>query len=875
MPLLKSRRSSGRLTDAAGESLQATLDRAALRADALERLVGRAEQAAGRLEKLDATTAQLQSLEERLKALEGLASGMAGVREQAEEIDQSHRRIATQLTHEANDVERLRAELDKLRDATETAALIKNELARAEELQATFKDLSDTAGGLEAKVADVDGALARLGAQQEELERRHKHGLSLLELANEEAQRTGQRVEEQQRRVEQLGHVTDEFATAAEGMTDTRHQLAALKALADQVMQRSAALEEHREAIDRVAARATNLADAMRQVEAGMETQRENVRSLRALELEVDRLQEVHQQVLAQAEAAEAQVRALGDREAAAKRELTSLHDALRVTAERFDHESRGLDSVSNRIADLRGNLNQCETRVERLSATTERVADAETRTEQLAKQLATVAEGVGATEEHLEGIASLRGDVDRLLAMVDAVSSRATRIEELKPKLDAVMEDFATLSRTGEAIKESVGQMRAVYNESLRIRESQAETKSWLEEARDRMAALQEHVQQLDAMRPGVESLRKEAERIARAMNEIDERQAVVEKTSNTLASLTADAAKLEEQAASFASRLDLMERSFTAVTLHAKDADRVAEEIGAVAAEVRDVQGRAAEVERVTAACEERVGGVEQLSEDARQLAEELTQREETLRATMEHLKEAATLRQEAAEAAQRLGDETRELTGALATSEERARRLESLAAELEDRSASFRFVEKRLAQFEDQLTAWDNTERTVSRGLEQLNARKATVDALQGDIKRLFEIAERSAEDVQAIAEARHEIAAMRAELEQALREVERADAAVDGVEARKRQLEQLERRLARADALAMDIRASLETLHSQKAAIDQAVQQAGSLTFQSRQAESLIEQLREEREITSRIKTALEELRDETDEAAEAG
>jgi hypothetical protein len=112
-------------------------------------------------------------------------------------------------------------------------------------------------------------------------------------------------------------------------------------------------------------------------------------------------------------------------------------------------------------------------------------------------------------------------------------------------------------------------------------------------------------------------------------------------------------------------------------------------------------------------------------------------------------------------------------------------------------------------------------------------------------------------------------------MRTELDQTLREVERADAAVDGLETRKRQLEQLERRLARADALAMDIRASLETLHSQKATIDQAVQQAGSLTFQSRQAEALIEQLREERDITNRVRAALEELRDETDEAAETG
>jgi hypothetical protein len=74
-------------------------------------------------------------------------------------------------------------------------------------------------------------------------------------------------------------------------------------------------------------------------------------------------------------------------------------------------------------------------------------------------------------------------------------------------------------------------------------------------------------------------------------------------------------------------------------------------------------------------------------------------------------------------------------------------------------------------------------------------------------------------------------------------------------------------QAEQRLARAEALVIDIRSTLEALQGQKVIVDQAVEKAGSLKFLLKQAEALIETLREEREVTARLRAAVAELREE--------
>jgi hypothetical protein len=76
-----------------------------------------------------------------------------------------------------------------------------------------------------------------------------------------------------------------------------------------------------------------------------------------------------------------------------------------------------------------------------------------------------------------------------------------------------------------------------------------------------------------------------------------------------------------------------------------------------------------------------------------------------------------------------------------------------------------------------------------------------------------------------------------------------------------------MSQVEERVARAEALLIDVRTSLEMLHGQKVIVDQAVEKAGSLRILVKQAEAMIEGLREEREITTRVRAAVAAVREE--------
>ncbi len=100
-----------------------------------------------------------------------------------------------------------------------------------------------------------------------------------------------------------------------------------------------------------------------------------------------------------------------------------------------------------------------------------------------------------------------------------------------------------------------------------------------------------------------------------------------------------------------------------------------------------------------------------------------------------------------------------------------------------------------------------------------------------------------------------------------LETVLSMVTHVHDAANGLDHRKRQVEQAEERLARAEAMLAEVQAGMERLSGQKALLDQAVTQASALEFHTKQAETVIAALRQEREITDTVRSAVTQLREE--------
>jgi small-conductance mechanosensitive channel len=181
----------------------------------------------------------------------------------------------------------------------------------------------------------------------------------------------------------------------------------------------------------------------------------------------------------------------------------------------------------------------------------------------------------------------------------------------------------------------------------------------------------------------------------------------------------------------------------------------------------------------------------------------------------------------------------------------------------------------IDRQVTHFEELLTKWESAQAEAAKALDQTLARQAGVEAIEAQVKHVFDLAERTIQDVQTIGSARRDIEETRTMLQATQDQFKATEETLRGFESRKRQLERAEQRLARAEALALGIRATVESLTAQKTVVDHAMESAGALGFQMKQAEALIGALRRERDLACDLKAAISALGEDGEETASNG
>src|SRR4029077_16644385 len=95
----------------------------------------------------------------------------------------------------------------------------------------------------------------------------------------------------------------------------------------------------------------------------------------------------VHEAVVERSAAISQLQRDIDDRTQAARAELAPVSDETKQTIDRFDFERRGVESVTQRLADLRASVADCEGRFKGLSDSTRVMAELRTETKSLTEQ--------------------------------------------------------------------------------------------------------------------------------------------------------------------------------------------------------------------------------------------------------------------------------------------------------------------------------------------------------------------------------------------------------------------------------------------------------------------------------------------------------
>jgi len=849
---------------------------------ALEALVARAEAAAEQLRSVSAITETAEALEamqerfaaveSRLAGLEELGSRLASAEEQADRVTKAQTRAEIQLTHAAENVERIQSQMGAVGDKLDRALLLRDELGKFLDLEGPMTAIRGEADALRTQLADLADGVTRMRAQHDDALRAHRHTTSRLETFDQEHQAAASKLEEVSHRVQTVERSLEPLTQATDAIPNVQHQLAVLKALADQVAQKAATLDQQREAVDRAANQISQLTRLDRELDVWLRRQEEQMRRFGTIEAKIAEVQAVQGKVIVRNDELQESQQQLDEGQRTARQALTDLREQMRKSSESFELENRGLHAVSERIADLRTAVKECEARFAVLDAASQGAAAVQAQVRTLAEQGTELSQELVRLSEEARRIGSMRLDSERLEALSADLATRMHRVEELKPQVDDVGQQLGALQGTHEMMADGLEQMRLAYDEMTRLREAHAETQAWLANADVWTRKVQTQVKELGGMEPAVERIRSDVEQVKAAMADIESRGSLVDEVHTRLTELATQSADLKARTDSLRTRMDGAEGRFTQLGRQAEEAQRVADVIAGVTGSVDRAEQRIDLIDDSVRGLEARTQQLDELEERIRLLGQEIEQRQGALDRATEHLARASTVRQEAAAAAQQLEETSRGIASSLSEAETRADTLEKVAGTLETRATALKAIDRQLTHFEELLAQWDSAQAEAARGLEQTLARQGAIEALEAQVKHVFELAERAVSDVQALGAARREVEETRELLQDTQQQFKAAESALQGFEGRRRQLERAEQRLARAEALAVDVRSTVESLQVQRTVVEHVIERAGALAFQMKQAEALVEVLKRERTLAADLKAAIASVREEDEETA---
>jgi DNA repair protein SbcC/Rad50 len=852
---------------------------------ALEALVNRAEAAANdlrslapileRTSEIDGLRERCADIERQVSGLDRLGSQLSMAEEQVERVIKTQNATEARIGHSNDALERIQGQMSTLSDKVETALLLREQVESFLSLQGPLTALRTDADTLRTQLGELAENVARMRSQHDDALTAHRHTTSRLENFDQDFQAATGKLEDVVRRVQSVERQMEPINQASTAIPDVQHQLAVLKALADQVAQKTTMLEQEREAVDRAATQIAQLTRMDRELDAWLRRQEEQIRRFGPIEAKITEVKTIQDKVLARTEELQSTSQKIEDAQQSARQALTDLKEQMRKSSEGFELEHRSLHAVSERIADLRKAVKECETRLGELDVATQGTAAVQTQVRNVGEQITDLAKEVTALSQEAVRASSLRQDVGRLDSMATDLAGRMRRLDEIRPGVEQAVEQLTTLKGTRELLADGLEQMRVAYEEMSRLREGHGETQAWLANADVWTRKVQTQVKELSGLEPAVERIRTEVEQVKAGMSQIEASREMVHEVQRGLSEVGGLSTELKDRTDGLRSRIDAAEARFGQLAKQAEGAQRLTDTISVVTASVEDAERRMSTVDESVRGLESRTQQIDQVEERIRLLGQELEQRQGALDKATEHLSRASALRKESAEAAQRMEDLTRNISSTLSQAQEQGSSLQRLVGELETRSTALKTIDRQLAHFEELLSKWESAQAEAAKALDQTLARQAGVEAIEAQVKHVFDLAERTIQDVQTIGSARREIEETRAMLQATQDQFKTTEETLRGFESRKRQLERAEQRLARAEALALGIRATVESLTAQKTVVDHAMESAGALGFQMKQAEALIGALRRERDLACDLKTAISALAEEGEEPSANG
>ncbi|MEO8635811.1 MAG: hypothetical protein ABI587_11095 [Gemmatimonadales bacterium] len=865
---LRNLRKSGS-TDELAE-LQQLATRLESRFAALTELVSHADRSIGQLQRLSGLGERVNTLERQLTAVEQVMGRLTAAESQLEKLGGGYVRLEGQLAESVAGVARTRGEIADLQGSLAEANRIKEDAAEVLTLQEPLRQLRGDFDALQGLGETHRAELARLREQHEATISQYRTAATRIQQFDEEWQRVTRTLNETGHRIAGLEQLLVDFSPAAETIATVRRELATTRATADQLVQKVALLDQQREMIDRASAKLEHLTTLMQRADAGLERHAELERMLTEVRRQVEAASAGQGGLQERTRSLAEQLLQLESAQVQAERGLMLVRDALEQNAERIATDGRSADGINQRVGELRQSLAESEARLVTLTTNTQAISGAAAKAEVLVTQVHQLTIGLQQITDLGGRVGAGLSDLEHMEEVLVGLTERTCRLEESRPLLTETVRDLGSLSATREAIRESLEQLRVARQELSTAHGTVENTRGWLNETERSVAGLRGDVASLDRMRTTLDAVRQEVDQINASMVVVESRRTMVEEVQHRLSDAATLGASIESRATGLQQRLEAAEDHLGTLVPRLDEVGRAGGQLLQLGADLRDMESRITQVQGSLGGMETRAQGLEELTERMRGLSREIDQRQNALQRATEHLERATTLREEAAAAAAMLADQARAMDATLVRSGDRMASLDELAQQLDGRAAALATVLDRVTGFEAKLAEWHGVEQQLAMALDQAAGRQVAMSALTGEIRALHQVAERAQDDARAVVEAQPQLARARAELEGVLTRLRDTDGLARSLEERRRQVDRVEERLSQATVLEADVRASLETLLAQKAQVDHFLEKAMSLGLEARQAEGVLQALRDERRVSDRVRSALAGLHARTEE-----
>lgn len=495
------------------------------------------------------------------------------------------------------------------------------------------------------------------------------------------------------------------------------------------------------------------------------------------------------------------------------------------------------------------------------------RLEEAVEALDELAKGVPDVRRELGTLKALATYVAQKVAEVEQQRAAVDYATSQGERFAELLQRIDRdtktqmenarflteLQEQCAQLREDQEGLLSQCGsiserQHEIVNDDELRSRE--------LTEMRDKvLTETREVIENFEFERERLERVTDQVSDLRSALGDVEQRFQSIEETASAMARVRADLGQVADRVAGLDSELTRLDSQASRISAADEGIDRIEESLEELTNRLTSVreptmhsldraEERLADLSASFESLEARSNDLQAFSERVRALNQEIDQRESTMDRALSRLDQISSLRDEASKRVGDLDDKSRVLEASLDGVNSKLEQVRDMYDGLEHRTADLHQVIDSIARFEKKLAKWHATEAIVTDAIEDAARRQETVDALREDIHHMFTIAEQTSESVRGILTARAELEEGRDDFRELAAAVGKLRTERDQLSERKREFADIDERMAQAEALMIDIGSSLETLDSQKAFLDQVMETAGSLRFQTKQAEAFI-------------------------------